>query len=124
MNDMTALTHYQRLAREAAAYQAAEAKRKAAKALQARLAKLYPIPVCIDGVDVVCYVDADDNCEAVMLGDVEISPLLELASAAGDRWWRVLDDLIDTAVSEQNAHDAAANAADRAESIAYARSAA
>lgn len=97
---------------------------KAREALNARLNKLYAIPVCIDGVDVVCYVDADDNCEAVMLGDVEISPLLELASAAGDRWWRVLDDLIDTAHSEQNAHDAAANAADRAESIAYDRSAA
>jgi hypothetical protein len=102
MNDMSTLTHYQRLARDAAAYQDKEAKRKADKSLQDRLLKLYPIPVCVDGVDVVCYVDADDNCEAVMLGDVEISPLLELASAAGDRWWRVLDDLIDTAVSEQN----------------------
>jgi hypothetical protein len=95
MNDMTALSHYTALASQAKAL-------KARKALNARLAKLYAIPVCIDGVDVVCYVDADDNCEAVMLGDVEISPLLELASAAGDRWWRVLDDLIDTAVSEQN----------------------
>jgi hypothetical protein len=63
--------------------------------------RLFRVQLIIEGVHLSCYIDADDNCEAVHCDHAsDLGALLELVSCAGDRWARVLDDHIDTALSE------------------------
>jgi hypothetical protein len=78
------------------------------------LNNLYRVPVIIEGVHLSCYIDEDDNCEAVLCDHAsDLGSLLELVSCAGDRWWRVLDDHIDTALSELKAQAEADKADER-----------
>ena len=65
--------------------------------------RLFRVQVIIEGVHLSCYIDADDNCEAVHCDHAsDLGALLELVSCAGDSWKYVLDDHIDTALSELN----------------------
>jgi hypothetical protein len=56
--------------------------------------KLSAVTVTIDGVTVDCYIDADQECEAVMVGDVNIGPLLETATSGNKAFWDYLDTVI------------------------------
>jgi hypothetical protein len=56
--------------------------------------KLSAVTVTIDGVTMDCYLDDDYNCEAVMVGDVNIGHLLETATSGNKAFWDYLDTVI------------------------------
>jgi hypothetical protein len=58
------------------------------------LSKLSPITVTIDGVTMDCYINDEQECEAVMVGDVNIGPLLDTAGCGSGEFWKYLDKVI------------------------------
>ena len=58
------------------------------------LDNLSPVTVTIDGVTMDCYIDADQNCEAVLVGNVNIGPLLDTATSGNGAFWTYLDTVI------------------------------
>jgi hypothetical protein len=58
------------------------------------LDKLSPVTVTIDGVTMDCYITADQNCEAVLVGGVNIGPLLDTATSGNSAFWTYLDTVI------------------------------
>jgi hypothetical protein len=75
------------------------------------LSKLYRVPVTIDKVALDCYIDADENCEAVMVGDVNIGPLLDTATSGTRGFWHYLDAVIARELHRQKAEAQADQAA-------------